>query len=130
MRRMGEPARIPKVPGFAFAHLMSFRNRRLAWQMNLMNEFGDICRTTIGVFPAVVVSSADLAQSILVENAPAFIKSRGLQVTRPLLGNGLLTSEYDFHKRQRKLISPGLQHRRVGTYASVMENFPENQQTR
>src|SRR5205085_9447656 len=97
---MPEPATIPKVPGFSFGQLLAFRNRRLAWQMGLMNEFGDICRTSIGPFPAVVISSAELAQSVLVENAQHFVKSRGLQVTRPLLGNGLLTSEYEFHRRQ------------------------------
>jgi cytochrome P450 len=127
---MGEPAKIPKVPGFAFGQLLAFRNRRIAWQMRLMNEFGDICRTSIGPFPAVVISSAELAQSVLVENAQHFVKSRGLQVTRPLLGNGLLTSEGAFHRRQRKLISPGLQHRRVGTYAGVMASYTEAAQAR
>jgi cytochrome P450 len=127
---MGEPATIPKVPGFSFGHLLAFRNRRLAWQMRLMNEFGDICSTSIGPFPIVVISSAELAQAILVENAQHFVKSRGLQFTRPLLGNGLLTSEGDFHRRQRKLISPGLQHKRVGTYAGVMASYAEAAQQR
>jgi cytochrome P450 len=127
---MGEPAKIPKVPGFSFGQLLAFRNRRLAWQMRLMNEFGDICRTSIGPFPAVVISSAELAQAVLLENAQHFTKSRGLQVTRPLLGNGLLTSEGAFHRRQRKLISPGLQHRRVGTYAGVMSSYTEAAQAR
>jgi cytochrome P450 len=130
MSPMAEPTKIPRVPGFALGELFRFRNRRLAWQMQLMNEFGDICRTWIGPFQAIVISSAEYAQSILVENASRFVKSRGLQITRPLLGNGLLTSEHDFHKRQRKLISPGLQHRRVGSYAGVMAGFSETAQAR
>jgi cytochrome P450 len=130
MSLVDAPATIPKVPGFALGQLLAFRNRRLAWQMRLMNEFGDICRTSIGPFPAMVISSAELAQSVLVENAAHFVKSRGLQVTRPLLGNGLLTSEHEFHRRQRKLISPGLQHRRVGTYAGVMASFAEAAQAK
>src|SRR5262245_485476 len=123
-------AMIPKVPGLALDHLFAFRNKRLAWQMRLMNEFGDICRMWIGPFPAIIISSAELAQSVLVEKATHFVKSRELQVTQPLLGNGLLTSEHEFHRRQRKLISPGLQHRRVGTYAGVMTGFAEAAQTR
>src|SRR4030095_2287982 len=130
MSLVDEPATIPKVPGFALGQLFAFRNRRLAWQMRLMNEFGDICRTSIGPFPAMVISSAELAQSVLVENAAISVKSRGLQVTRPLLGNGLLTSEHEFHRRQRKLISPGLQHRRVGTYAAAMASYTEATQAR
>src|SRR5262245_17780631 len=127
---MDEPSKIPKVPGFSLGHLIAFRNRHLAWQMELMNEFDDICRTSINPFPAVVISSAELAQSVLVENAEHFVKSRGLRVTRPLFGNGLLTSEGAFHRRQRKLISPGLQHRRVGTYAGVMASYTEVAQAR
>jgi cytochrome P450 len=122
---MNARAKIPRTAGFALRHFFEFRNRRLEWQMKLMHEFGDICRTWIGPFPAIVVSSAEYAESILLDQAPHFIKSRGLQVTRPLLGNGLLTSEHDFHRRQRKLISPGFQHRRVGTYAGVMASFAE-----
>ena len=66
MSLMGVPAEIPKVPGFSLAHLLSFRNRRLAWQMGLMNDFGDICRTNIGFFPVVVVSSAELGFRIAI----------------------------------------------------------------
>jgi cytochrome P450 len=123
---MTQPATIPKVPGFSLAHLLAFRDRRLEWQMWLMNEFGDICRTSLGpFFPVVLIGSAELAQAVLVEKAQQFVKSRGLQVTRPVLGNGLLTSEGDFHRRQRKLISPGLTHRRVGSYAGVMASYAE-----
>ena len=127
---MAEPAQIPQASGLSLGHLLKFRNQRLAWQMKLMIEYGDICRMRLANFPVVLISSGDLAQSVLVENAPYFVKSRGLQLTRPLLGNGLLTSEYDFHRRQRKLISPGLQHKRVGTYASVMAGFSEQAQAR
>ena len=96
-------AAIPNVPGFAIGQLLEFRNHRLDWLMRLQSEFGDICRARLGPFPTVLISSAEYAQSILVENAQHFVKSRGVRLTRPLLGNGLLTSEHDFHRRQRKL---------------------------
>src|SRR5260221_3107843 len=127
---MAELARITQAAGLLLGHLLKFRNQRLACQMKLMIEYGDICRMRLANFPVVLISSGDLAQSVLVENAPYFVKSRGLQLTRPLLGNGLLTSEYDVHRRHRKLISPGLQHKRVGTYAGVMAGFSEQAQAR
>jgi cytochrome P450 len=124
-KEMSVTASIPEVPGFAIRQLLEFRNHRLTWQMRLQKEFGDICRVRLGPFPAVLVSSAEYTQSILVENAEHFVKSRGLRLTRPLLGDGLLTSEHEFHRRQRKLISPGFQHRRVSTYGEVMARYAE-----
>jgi cytochrome P450 len=121
---------IPHVRGFALGQLLEFRRNIPAWQMKLMNEYGDICGAKLGVFPCVFVSSAELAQSVLVDNAHHFMKSRGLQSLKPLLGEGLLTSEHEYHRRQRKLISPGFHHRRIGSYAGVMASYTEAAQAR
>jgi len=121
---------IPHVRGFAWRQLLEFRRNIPAWQMKLMNEYGDVCGAKLGVFPCVLVSSPELAQSVLVDNAHHFMKSRGLQSLKPVLGEGLLTSEHEFHRRQRKLISPGFQHRRIGTYAAAMASYTEAAQAR
>jgi cytochrome P450 len=121
---------IPNVRGFAMGQLLEFRRNIPAWQMKLMNEYGDICGANLGVFPVVLLSAPELAQSVLVDNAHHFMKSRGLQALKPLLGEGLLTSEHEFHRRQRKLISPAFQHRRIGTYAATMASFTEGAQAR
>jgi cytochrome P450 len=121
---------IPHVRGFALGQLLEFRRNIPAWQMKLMNEYGDICGAKLGLFPCVLVSSPELAQEVLVDKAHHFMKSRGLQSLKPVLGEGLLTSEHEFHRRQRKLISPGFHHRRVGTYAGVMANYTEAAQAR
>src|SRR5689334_17659616 len=121
---------IPHVRGFSLAQLLEFRRNIPAWQMKQMNEYGDICGAKLGVFPCVLVSSPELAQSVLVDNAHHFMKSRGLQSLKPVLGEGLLTSEHEFHRRQRKLISPGFQHRRIGTYAAAMASYAEATQAR
>jgi pentalenene oxygenase len=39
---------------------------------------------------------------------------------RAVLGNGLLTSRGEHHKRQRRLIQPAFHHARIASYASVM----------
>jgi cytochrome P450 len=48
------------------------------------------------------------------------IKDYGTRQLIPLVGNGLLTSEGDFWKRQRKLASPPLSPRRIASYAETM----------
>src|SRR5690349_19830740 len=39
---------------------------------------------------------------------------------RAVLGNGLLTSRGEHHKRQRRLIQPAFHHERIAVYATVM----------
>jgi cytochrome P450 len=43
-----------------------------------------------------------------------------LQETKRLLGEGLLTSEGRFHRRQRRTIQPIFHHERISTYADAM----------
>jgi len=45
-----------------------------------------------------------------------------------MLGDGLLTSEHELHRQQRKLIAPAFSHRRIGAYASTMAELTERAQ--
>jgi cytochrome P450 len=111
-------------------HLFEFRKRRLELQLRVMRECGDLGLMRIGPIPVYAVSSAELAHQILVEHADAFVKSRGLgKIARPMLGDGLLTSEHELHRRQRKLIAPAFSHRRIGAYATTMVELTERAQT-
>jgi len=47
-------------------------------------------------------------------------KGRGLEQTRVLLGDGLLTSEGDLHRQQRRLIQPAFHATRIDAYARIM----------
>ena len=74
-----------------------------------------------GLIKANIVSSPEMAHAVLVEQADAFVKGYGLSYfARPLLGNGLLTSEHDFHHRQRRLMAPAFVHKRIAEYAAVI----------
>jgi cytochrome P450 len=54
---------------------------------------------------------------VLVTKADRFTKSPALRQAKVTLGEGLLTSEGDFHRRQRKLSQPAFHPHRVATYA-------------
>jgi cytochrome P450 len=122
------PAR--ELPGGAplLGHLFDFRDRRLQLQLRVARECGDLGVIQIGPFRVHVLSSAELAHELLVEHAEDFVKSRGLKLARAMLGEGLLTSEHDLHKRQRKLMAPAFSHRRIASYASTMAELTERAQ--
>ena len=57
---------------------------------------------------------------MLVTNQANFVKSRALQRTKILLGEGLLTSEGQYHLRQRRLAQPAFHRDRLTAYAAMM----------
>jgi cytochrome P450 len=120
-------ADIPVVSGKALSgNLFDFRDERLELQRRIYEECGDIGVFRLGPVKVVMISSAELAQQVLVENDESFVKSPGLRkFARPLLGNGLLTSDRDAHKKQRKLMAGAFQHKRIAAYAEVMTQYSE-----
>jgi cytochrome P450 len=107
-------------------NLLDFRSDRLGLFMRVSRTCGDIGAYYMGRSKYILINSALLAHSILVDHADDFDKTHNFRrVASPLLGNGLLTSENSFHHRQRKLIAPAFQKKRIGVYAGVMAEYSE-----
>ena len=66
------------------------------------------------------VLAPDLVCDLFLRLARSTGKGRSTERSRPLLGDGLLTSEGDLHRRQRRLIQPAFHHAQIRTYARVM----------
>ena len=63
----------------------------------------------------------DLIEHVLVTNAGNYVKSHLMQrMLRPLVGNGLLTSEGDFWRRQRRIAAPAFHHKRIAGFVATM----------
>jgi cytochrome P450 len=127
---LAKTAAAPRVGGAPLVgNLFEFRSDRLALQRRIVRECGDLGVMRIGPIPVYAASSAALAHQILVDHADAFVKSRGLgKIARPMLGDGLLTSEHELHRQQRRLIAPAFSHRRIAAYAGAMADLTERAQ--
>src|SRR5262249_58156874 len=62
----------------------------------------------------------DLVREVLVTRQHEFGKGIGIQWTKVFLGEGLLTSEGDFHTRQRRLAQPAFHRQRCAGYGAGM----------
>jgi cytochrome P450 len=101
-----------------FGSLLRYREDRFGFLKSLADR-GEIVRARMGAFPLYIVTSAEIAHEALVEKDADFVKGVGLSLfARPLLGNGLLSSEGDFHRRQRKLMAPAFVQKRIAAYAT------------
>ncbi len=89
------------------------------------HEYGDIVYFRFLGVPMCYISRPELIESVLVTQSGNFEKSKDYRALRRVLGNGLLTSEGDFWRRQRKLIQPAFHQGRIAAYAEVMVRFTE-----
>jgi cytochrome P450 len=94
---------------------------RLAFFTENRQKYGEVVHFRLMGFHAVQINRPDLIQEVLVQHPDKFNKSPVLKrITREILGDGLLTSDGEQHKRQRKLIQPVFHHARIAGYGDVM----------
>jgi len=92
----------------------------IAFMLELGRNYGDVSHTTIGASSLYMVNEPLLIEEVLMGRHRECVKDWGAQQLVPLVGRGLLTSEGDFWKRQRKLASPPLAPKRIAGYADTM----------
>lgn len=81
---------------------------------------GDIVQVRFAQIRAYIVSNPTFVDQILVKSAGSMQKDIFLRGLKELLGEGLLTSEGDFWKRQRRLIQPAFHREHIAGYAEIM----------
>jgi cytochrome P450 len=111
-------------------NLLDFTRDRLGL-FRRMARTGDVCGIHFGPFPGILFNKPEHFQSILVKHAYTFDKGEALHRTlRPVIGDGIISSEGDFHRQQRKLLAPPFQPRHIASYAETMGQYGEQiQQT-
>lgn len=97
-----------------------FRRHLLAFMAQVGRRSIDISCLSIGSRLVFQVNHPDLIQDILITHDWNFVKGRALRASRPVLGDGLLTSEGELHRRQRRLVQPAFHSQRLASYANVM----------
>ncbi|QOY85347.1 cytochrome P450 [Paludibaculum fermentans] len=100
--------------------LPDFRRDPVGFLARMSAEQGDVARFRLGPQNVVLLRHPDDIRDVLVTYNQRFVKSRMLQRTRVLLGDGLLTSEEPYHTRQRKLVQPAFYRDRLVRYAATM----------
>ena len=109
--------------GLPFSSLLAYRRGPLPYFQNLATRYGDLSFFRIGPQEAFFLNHPDLIKEVLVTNNQNFMKGLVLQRAKRLLGEGLLTSEGEFHRRQRRLAQPAFHRQRLASYAEVMIDY-------
>lgn len=90
-------------------------------------DYGDIVRMRFFYLTVTFLYNPEHIEYVLSTNAKNFIKSRSLRTPffRRLVGNGLLTSEGEEWKRQRRLAQPAFHRQRINAYGEIMVDYTE-----
>jgi cytochrome P450 len=106
-----------------FCNYRNFRKDPLRFLAELVKDHGDVVSFRLGPHQAYLLNHPDLFKDVLVTHSHKFMKGLGLQRAKRVLGEGLLTSEGEFHRRQRRLLQPAFHRDYIRAYGEVMTTY-------
>lgn len=86
----------------------------------LQREYGDIVYMRLGPLDAYVLTHPDHVYHVMVKNQKNYIKGVGYNSFRLLVGQGLVTSDGDLWRQQRRLMQPSFTPKAITQFADMM----------
>lgn len=124
MTTIAPPRPLATIPGpkgrWVTGHLREFTADRLGFLDRCFRDHGDVVAFRFAHRKVVLVNHPDMVEEVLVTRNRQFRKHFALRMAKPTLGEGLLTSEGDFWRRQRRLSQPAFHRERVHAHGAVM----------
>ncbi|MFC0270760.1 cytochrome P450 [Metabacillus herbersteinensis] len=110
--------RITAIDGSRISNFLWFQRDPLSFLLHA-SKLGDMVSIEASKkYPTYVVSAPDLIKEILVTKDKYFEKGRAASILSRTVGNGLLTSEGETHRRQQKMIRPAFYKEHLLHYAN------------
>jgi cytochrome P450 len=100
--------------------LSEFRRDMLGFMTRCAREYGDMSGFRLAHLRVCLVNDPALIEQVLVQERDRVRKPWDLRELEFALGKGLLTSEGELWKRQRRLIQPAFTHERIRSYGAIM----------
>ena len=116
-------AEIPLVPGGkrVLGHALEFRKDPLSL-LQRAREHGDVVRIRFGPFPIYLLNSPGAIRQALLGQARKLDKGLSFGRAKALIGNGLVMSDGEHHRRQRRLMQPAFHRAEIARYLDTMRD--------
>jgi cytochrome P450 len=85
-------------------------------------EHGDVVHVRFGPFHIYLLNSPDAIRQALVSQARKLEKGLNFGRAKRLIGNGLVMSEGESHRRQRRLMQPAFHRAEIARYVDTMRD--------
>jgi cytochrome P450 len=106
-------------------NVLDMQKNPLQFLLNNSKKHGDVVHFSLPGLPIYMFNHPEHIEEILRHQNQNFIKDKITRDGSLLVGNGLLTSEGQFWKKQRRLAQPAFHHERINAYAEVMVRYTE-----
>src|SRR6202158_547773 len=103
------------------------REESLALMCECLSRFVDVYRIfspSRGVYNYVINHPVDIKR-VLLSNHRNYTKGEGMDRVKILLGNGIMTSEGDFWRRQRRMMQPSFHRRVIDRFSDLVHDVNE-----
>ena len=112
--------RIALIPTSRAANFFRFQRDPLGFLVDALHMGDVVSLRTSSLRPTFVVNSPAFIQEILVHQDSQFRKGRSSGVLSRTIGDGLLTSEQDTHRGQKRYLMPVFYKERIQSYADIV----------
>ncbi len=110
----------PKEKHWLFGSGYALRHNAHLVVPQMLAKYGDMVLLTLPFTRIVIAGKPEYAKHVLVENNKNYRKSLAYDMIKLLLGNGLLTSEGEFWKKQRRLAQPAFHKTKLADLTAMM----------
>lgn len=114
---------IPVHPGLPIVgNTFEYLRDPLAFLRRLLREYGQerLVRINVGGRITTLMLKPEETKQVIQENNRNYGRGKSFAILREFLGNGLLTSEGDFWRRQRRLAQPAFHRQKLTMLAETM----------
>ena len=110
--------------------LFEFMHDPVGFFFKVAEKYGDddIVYFKVGPRRVYLLNNPEYIQDVLTNHYGNFVKGAAWERGKGILGEGLLTSEGNFHKRQRRLAQPAFHQHRIASYGALMIDCAEKTQ--
>lgn len=116
----GKP--IPQAAGnWLVGNLGEIQRDALGFLTSIARQQGDIVRFRAMFYAGILLNHPDYIKHVLQDNNRNYNKKNfDYEMLKPVLGEGLLTSDGDFWLRQRRLMQPAFHRKRIAGFGALM----------
>src|SRR5918992_161455 len=117
----------PGELGFSMRRTREFEREPLPLLLRMYEEYGPVFSMRLMYAPVVFALGPEANHYITVSGAANFRwRDGGMGDLIPLLGDGLLTTDGEYHRRPRRIMLPAFHREQLAASTSIMEEEAEN----
>src|SRR5215210_5038903 len=113
----------PRGNRFVSRLVAASRRDPLNFLAGVAREYGDISSFRVGLERIFFLNHPDYVKEVLTNHYEFFLKGNGNQRAKRFVGEGILLSEGDKHRRERQLLQPSFHRERIAAYADVAAGY-------